>query len=122
MTPWEGDLAVVTGGASGIGLGVARALGRSGIGVSVLCPGAVATDLPASGSHRPARFGGPVERPQDAFLKDFMAGALSPDAVGDLVVQAIGQAQFYIFTHRSLRAPIEQRHARILAALDRVPA
>lgn len=122
MTPWEGDLAVVTGGASGIGLGVARALGRSGIGVSVLCPGAVDTRLHASGQRRPARFGGPLERPQEAFLQDIMAGGLSADAVGALVVHAIRHAQFYIFTHQGLRAPIEARHARILAAFDRMPA
>lgn len=94
----------------------------SGIGVSVLCPGAVDTRLHASGQRRPARFGGPLERPQEAFLQDIMAGGLSADAVGALVVHAIRHAQFYIFTHQGLRAPIEARHARILAAFDRMPA
>ena len=93
----------------------------TGIGVSVLCPGVVATALHASGQRRPQQYGGPVERPDEAFLKDLTAQGISPDAVGRQVVQAIAGKQFYIFTHPSLRAPIEARHARILAALDRVP-
>jgi NAD(P)-dependent dehydrogenase (short-subunit alcohol dehydrogenase family) len=94
----------------------------SGIGVSVLCPGAVNTSLHESGQRRPAQFGGPVERPDESFLKDLTAKGLSPEAVGQSVVQAIVENHFYIFTHPSMRGPIEARHARILAALDRVQA
>lgn len=91
----------------------------SGIGVSVLCPGAVDTGIHASGLRRPERFGGPVERPDESFLKDIAANGVPPDAVGEQVVRAIHDDQFYIFTHASLRAPIEQRHARILAAFEK---
>ncbi len=97
-------------------------LAGTGIGVSVLCPGAVNTALHESGKRRPDRFGGPTERPDELFLKNLTAQGMAPEAVGRQVVQAIVENQFYIFTHPSVRAPIEARHARILAALDRAAA
>lgn len=95
-------------------------LAGSGIGVSVLCPGAVQSAIHRSGRNRPPQFGGPVDRPAEAFLEELSARGLSAAAVGARVVQAIRDRDFYIFTHAALRAPIEQRHARILAALDRI--
>ena len=96
-------------------------LAGSGIGVSVLCPGAVSTAIHESGLHRPERFGGPEQRADEAFLKDLTANGLSPDVVGEQVVRAIRENRFFVFTHASLRAPIEARHARILAAFDQTP-
>ena len=93
-------------------------LAGTGIGVSVLCPGAVNTAIHESGHARPQRFGGPVERPDELFLKDLTAQGMAPDKVADRVLRAIRENQFYIFTHAATRAPIESRHARILAALD----
>jgi NAD(P)-dependent dehydrogenase (short-subunit alcohol dehydrogenase family) len=88
------------------------------IGVSVLCPGAVNTSLHLSAKHRPEQFGGPGDRPNEQFLEDLMTQGLSIDEVGAMVVQAIRHDKFYIFTHASTRAPIEARHARILAAFE----
>jgi NAD(P)-dependent dehydrogenase (short-subunit alcohol dehydrogenase family) len=93
-------------------------LSGTDIGVSVLCPGAVNTSLHQSAQHRPETFGGPGERPDEQFLEDLLTQGLSIDAVGAMVVQAIRQDKFYIFTHASTRAPIEARHARILAAFE----
>lgn len=45
MTDVQGRIAFITGGANAIGLGMARTFAPSGIGVSVLCPGPVATDI-----------------------------------------------------------------------------
>jgi NAD(P)-dependent dehydrogenase (short-subunit alcohol dehydrogenase family) len=95
-------------------------LAGSGIGVSVLCPAAVDTAIHRSAANRPDRFGGPTERPDEAFLKDLMAGAMPPDVVAAQVVAAIRSGEFYIFTHPSMRAPIEARHRRIMAAFDRL--
>lgn len=92
------------------------------IGVSVLCPGAVESHLHESGGRRPRRYGEAAVRPEEAFLKDLTAKGLPADAVGEQVVSAIRNGQFYIFTHLALKPLIEQRHARILAAFDGVPA
>lgn len=79
------------------------------IGVSVLCPGPVRTNLLASISTAPATPTG-------------MGGRLEPDAVGRRVVQAIRDREFYVLTHASERDVIKARHARIEAAFDRAEA
>ena len=95
----------------------------SGIGVSVLCPGAVRTSIFGSAATRPERFGGAYSRPQqEALHSAFSSGALSPEAVGQRVLRAIRDGEFYIFTHTAERAAVQARHDRIRAAFDRADA
>jgi short-subunit dehydrogenase len=90
----------------------------AGIGVSVLCPGAVETHIFESAATRPERFGGPYERPQQEAMH--VAGrGLAPELVGQRVLQAIRQREFYVLTHAGERAAIKARHERIEAAFDR---
>ena len=89
------------------------------IGVSVLCPGAVETHIMESAATRPERFGGPYERPQQAAMRGAMGLGLAPDVVGQRVLQAIRQREFYVLTHAHERAAIKARHDRIEAAFDR---
>lgn len=92
---------------------------EAGIGVTVLCPGAVRTSIFDSAATRPDRFGGAYARPAQEAMKTGMLGAgLDPDAVGRRVVQAIRDGEFYLFTHTGERDVVEARHARISAALD----
>ena len=92
------------------------------IGVSVLCPGAVATHIMESAATRPERFGGPYVRPQQAAMRGAIGLALAPDVVGQRVLQAIRQREFYVLTHAHERTAITARHGRIEAALDRAAA
>lgn len=155
METLQGKGAIVTGAASGIGLGIARALNvsdgeavraaaaecesllgkvhlvfnnagvelsgalsealeqdleGSGIGVSVLCPAAVRTRIAES------------SRVPNARLRAAVAAGMSPDAVGERVLRAIREREFYVFTHAEPKARLEARFRRILAAFDRVPA
>lgn len=98
---------------------LAQELEGSGIGVSVLCPAAVDTEIYASAKHRPQRFGGPYESPADNPVKDQLAAGWPPDAVGRRVLQAIRDDEFFIFTHEEPRAWIEERHERLMAAFSR---
>jgi NAD(P)-dependent dehydrogenase (short-subunit alcohol dehydrogenase family) len=92
----------------------------SGIGVSVLCPGGVTTAIFDSAATRPARFGGSYQRPeQEAMKAAFAAGALAPETVGQRVVQAIRDNEFYVLTHTNERVAITARFDRIAAAFDR---
>jgi NAD(P)-dependent dehydrogenase (short-subunit alcohol dehydrogenase family) len=92
----------------------------SEIGVSVLCPALVNTTLHASSRRRPARLGGPYERPgADVAIAGQSAG-LSPDDVGRRVLDAVARSEFFVFTHEEPRAWIEERHARILAGFDSI--
>lgn len=91
----------------------------AGIGVSVLCPGAVRTSIFTSAATRPERFGGAYTRPeQEAMRSTTSSQALDPDVIGERVVRAIQDNEFYIFTHTNERQTIQARHARISAALD----
>ena len=92
----------------------------SEIGVSVLCPALVNTTLHASSRRRPARLGGPYERPGADVAKAWQSAGLSPDDVGRRVLDAVARSEFFIFTHEEPRAWIEDRHARILAGFDSI--
>jgi NAD(P)-dependent dehydrogenase (short-subunit alcohol dehydrogenase family) len=94
----------------------------AGIGVSVLCPGAVETSIFASAATRPERFGGPYMRPQQDAMRGMMGHALPPEIVGQRVLNAIRQREFYVLTHAAERAAIKARHERIEAAFDRAEA
>ena len=92
----------------------------AGIGVSVLCPGAVSTNIFRSASTRLERFGGAYARPdQERLGATPSAESLAPDAVGERVLAAIRDGGFYIFTHAGERETIRARHARIDTAFDR---
>jgi NAD(P)-dependent dehydrogenase (short-subunit alcohol dehydrogenase family) len=92
----------------------------AGIGVSILCPGAVATSIFDSAATRPDRFGGAYKRPaQEAMTGGFAGAALDPDVVGRRVVQAIRDREFFILTHTAEREVVTARLDRIKAAFDR---
>jgi short-subunit dehydrogenase len=86
-------------------------LAAKGIGVSVLCPGVVRTNIFDSGRNRPAALAGERDTAslvldsagsddgRAARLADLMANALDPAIVGDMVLHAILTDEFYIFTH-----------------------
>ncbi|HXQ50648.1 MAG TPA: SDR family NAD(P)-dependent oxidoreductase [Stellaceae bacterium] len=97
-------------------------LAGSGIGVSVLCPAAVDTEIYASPRRRPPRFGGPFAPPEPHPNQASLADGLSPDAVGARVIQAIRDDEFFIFTHEEPRAWIEARHRRLVEGFDRIAA
>lgn len=99
------------------------------VGVSVLCPGGVATRIVESGRNRPAELTNPPEsRPEitpemqtriDA-VKETFANAMPPLEVADHVFRAIRENRFFILTHPELNDRIEKRLQRILN--DGVPA
>lgn len=91
----------------------------AGIGVSVLCPGPVQTQIFASAGTRPERFGGPYVRPQQEALRGAMGHGLAPEAVGERVLHAIRNNEFYVLTHATERQAVKARHQRIEAAFDR---
>ncbi len=84
-----------------------REMEPHGVGVSVLCPGLVASNLPAN----TMRIGGMVRDPSVATLESDM----KPDTVGEMVVRAIGDNRLYIFTHPERKVGVQQRYADILA-------
>lgn len=92
----------------------------SNIGVSVLCPGAVNTRITRSGRNRPDRFGGAYERGGTDGLQAALSQGLSGEQVGERVLRAIRDGEFYIFTHEAPKRWFEVRFARVLGAFARI--
>jgi len=89
-------------------------LSTQGIGVSVLCPGLVASDLyHTSAKQRPGRFGGPqtVSAPAMGGTPD----AMPAEEVGPIVVRGIRQNRLHIFTHPKAEVLAERRFESIRA-------
>lgn len=95
---------------------LANDLAGTNIGVTILAPGAFASDIRRSTEFRPARYGGPVVTPAPAVRTG--EPRLDPDVAGERVLAAIRAGELYAFTHTEARARVEPRLRRILAALD----
>ena len=92
-------------------------LAGSGIGVSVLCPGAVRTGIWQAARNRPAQRGGPEEYEwSDRILRE---SSIDPLAIGRHVLRAIREDEFYIITHTDRRHVIESEARELLEAFDR---
>jgi hypothetical protein len=89
---------------------------KTGIGISLLCPGVVNTNLNTSGRNRQDQYGGAITESEGSL--GALTQGLDPDAVGRLVLEAILDDQPYIFTDPALRNLIEIRMRRILSGYD----
>lgn len=95
-------------------------LGQENIGVSVLCPGPVRTNIHEVASNRPAQFG-----VGEAFRKVEQAGGTQvpfpsmkdPAEVGELVLNAVLNDELYIITHGEWRPMALARHTALIAAM-----
>jgi NAD(P)-dependent dehydrogenase (short-subunit alcohol dehydrogenase family) len=90
-------------------------LTETNIGVSVLTPAAVATDIYSNSAGLRAGVGDPnpfAQTPSE------IAAGLPTDEVGARVLAGIRAGQFYLITHPDTRSWIMQRHARLMAAYD----
>jgi NAD(P)-dependent dehydrogenase (short-subunit alcohol dehydrogenase family) len=95
-------------------------LAPEGIGVSVLCPGMVVSNLGAtSAKNRPARFGS-QSAPAGAGTRDPALAELmmAPEEVGPVVVRGIRENRLHLFTHLDARPLVERRFDAIRADFD----
>jgi NAD(P)-dependent dehydrogenase (short-subunit alcohol dehydrogenase family) len=92
----------------------------SNVGVSVLCPGPIATNIARGARNRPDHMGGPQIRAADeATLAERLATTgLDPTRVGERVVDAIRTKTFYAFVSAVPADVIKARHRRIEEALN----
>jgi NAD(P)-dependent dehydrogenase (short-subunit alcohol dehydrogenase family) len=98
--------------------GLHNELQGSPIGVSILAPAAVDTQIHLSERSRPERLGGPTVRAQNHFMGDLIRGGMTPEAVGERVAHGIEADELYIFTHPETQHWLDRRHAAITAAFD----
>ena len=109
-------------------------LAAEDIGVSVLCPGGVATRIQEAGRNRPDALGGPVgQAPEDRARRRERAAAtgvspdrgnrppaMTPREVGERVLDGVRANRLYIFTHAGQRGPVEERYHDMMAAYDAI--
>jgi NAD(P)-dependent dehydrogenase (short-subunit alcohol dehydrogenase family) len=92
-----------------------------GIGVSVLCPGPVATQIIANTTARRPDTSPPPLSDESGlpseWLGPWLARGTSPDEVGEMVRQAIVANRLYIHTDRTMAEHIEDRARALLDAL-----
>jgi short-subunit dehydrogenase len=105
--------------------GLARELKGDGIGVSVLCPMIVETNLLANSERtRTADYGPRSERPADP-VQDLVSpvarsddSVLNVEDVARLTADAIVANRLYILPHRAARESIRRRFERIDRTFD----
>jgi NAD(P)-dependent dehydrogenase (short-subunit alcohol dehydrogenase family) len=103
-------------------------LAGRGIGVSVLCPGFIRTQIVNSVRNLPERFDRPSEaglaamRSSDLFkfIQDRVSHGIDPSYVGELVREGIENDWPYIFTDVEFEPLIEGRFAAIKQGFDRI--
>lgn len=90
------------------------------IGVTVLCPGPIRTNIHEVAKNRPDQFG-----VGEAFRAAEQAGAtkvqfpsmMEPEEVGALVLGAVRRDELYVITHGEWRGPAAARQSALLAAM-----
>ncbi|MEM9036284.1 MAG: SDR family NAD(P)-dependent oxidoreductase [Actinomycetota bacterium] len=91
------------------------------IGVSVVCPMRVMTDIDGSHRNRQTDYGGevagrgPAEPPPE---ETFAGDQITADDAADLIVRAVQQNVLYVHTHRTSQEIIRRRFDRIDRAFD----
>lgn len=90
------------------------------IGVSVVCPGAVATRIAESERNRPGDLD--TGQPRTAVgadpNSDQVPGTQTPDEVAQSILRGVRENEPWILTHPEMKAPVETRVRALLAAFD----
>jgi NAD(P)-dependent dehydrogenase (short-subunit alcohol dehydrogenase family) len=99
---------------------LAKDLKPHGIGVSVLCPMRVATNINDSERNRPADLSGSTSMAYEEAKNTPQEGrVLDADAVAGLVIAGIRNNELYIISHRETGVFVERRFERLRAAMAR---
>lgn len=96
-------------------------LGKFNIGVSILCPGAVNTNIHESVLSRPDRYGstGYYGADPQVFrqLKAVIEGGFDPVDLGRIVLEAVRRNEFWILPYPEFISTIEKSAAEVIAAM-----
>ena len=95
-------------------------LSQDNIGVSVLCPGPIKSNIHQLNQNRPegfkasGAFADAADRLAQRQLSDLW---MEPEQVGDMVVRAIRNDELYIITHGEWRDAVKARYEAMLSAM-----
>ena len=105
----------------GYGEALALDLEPENIGVSLICPSIVKTNITHSGRHRPEKYGGATSFNEDHELGKAAENGTDPLVFGRWVVRAVQENRLFVLTHDQDRNMVEERHRRIEQAFDDIP-
>jgi NAD(P)-dependent dehydrogenase (short-subunit alcohol dehydrogenase family) len=98
------------------------------IGVSVLCPGWVDTNIHDAARNRPAELAKTVEtlpepmrEQMETMVRNLLKTGLQPSAVADQVFEAVRDDKLYIITHPEMDFIIKERFDNILSRTNPTP-
>lgn len=92
-------------------------LAGAGIGVSVLCPGWVKTNIHESVAARPSG-GVDLNSPESAAMAQIIENGYPADDVAEWVSDCVEADRLYIFTHADMRPAIDARYGMVSADYD----
>ncbi len=105
----------------GLSESLAMDLKETRVGVSMLCPGAVNSNIHEALLTRPAHLAntGYYEATPEAMagLKTVIEHGMEPERLAGYVLKAVEADQLYILPYPEFRAPLEDIHGQIMAAL-----
>ena len=114
-------------GVVGLSEGLRPGMAPLGIGVSVLCPGFIKTQIMESTRNLPSRFGaveGMVDGAEESefakLAREAIANGIDPRYVGELVREGIEGDWPYIVTDTQFEPAVDERFAAIKAAFDKI--
>jgi len=126
--PFAGPYAVSKFGVVALSESLFQELAMSGsqVGVSVLCPGWVSTNLYEADRNRPASLQNaqdpgdvnPMATAMREALKGVIEAGMAPAEVAAKVVDAVKAKQFYVLTHDASADAVRQRADAIVAQTD----
>ncbi|NMZ42676.1 SDR family NAD(P)-dependent oxidoreductase [Pseudomonas proteolytica] len=128
VTPTLGAYAVAKFGVVALSEVLAQELEieNSKVGVSVLCPGPVRTNIGNSSRNRPKDLGeghlADVDLESTEHFRDVHIPWVSPAYTGDLVIDAIKRGDLYVLTHPELFDFIHARHKQIAESVEQALA
>lgn len=111
--PGVGSYTTAKFGVTGLTEQLRDELAPHGVGVSLLCPGYVETNL----ARNTLRVGGEVRAPGGNYTMP--PGTLSPREIGELVANAVAAGEFYIVSHPQQGGGVKKRIEELTAAFAR---
>jgi NAD(P)-dependent dehydrogenase (short-subunit alcohol dehydrogenase family) len=123
--PWMGPYAASKFAVVGISECLYHELVRTRVGISVLCPSWVNTNIQSSFRNRPAHLGGGLPKneggPLTEALAQLLAAGMAPETVADHVAAAVRRRRFWVLTHPEVLPALEARAAGIVAGENPPP-
>jgi len=104
----------------GITMAMRDALAKYNIGVSVLCPANIRTNIAESVKTRPARFshsGYNVDEDEIRLLHEIYSQGMDPEELAGHVLEAIKHNQFYIIPYPEARQLLEATFKQVIESL-----